>query len=111
MEFAIASCAEEMDSIQPPGPDAAGEEWARYEKALKFSEECIANLERKLESLKKRLAELTAQLPSAALPREDPETTKLREKLAEWKKRVDEGERRKNEMKARVEQLKKKKRH
>ena len=109
MEQAITYCAEAMDALKPPGVDGTEAEWAEYDKELKRFEECIANLERRLDYLKELLAKLSARLPSTVGPREDPETKKLREKLAEWKKRVDEGERRKNNMKDRAKELQKNK--
>jgi septal ring factor EnvC (AmiA/AmiB activator) len=107
LEYAVALCAARLDGIKPPGINATAAEQQAYEKELQESEKCIAQLERRLNDLRKRLADLLSRLPAVGVgtPREDPETKRQREKIAQCLKRVAESEKRKNELKARLEAL------
>lgn len=105
LEALAGMCVGQLNLTIPPGPNASAEQLAAFEKLLSLVEECLANIETRLEWLQKRLGELLSKLPSATAPTEDPKRKKQREEIEEWKKRLAAAEEKQNQIRARLEKL------
>jgi len=89
--YGVELCDASIQLIAVPAEDAPDEEWEKYKQKVDEAEKCVANLESAIGALKKRVAELLSRLPNIAVgEREDEAMARMRQKLLDQQKRIDQ---------------------
>jgi peptidoglycan hydrolase CwlO-like protein len=110
LRLSVERCDKDILKIPVPAEDASDQEWENYKDEVDEAERCVARLEQEIDNLKRKIGELLKKLPNVAPDgREDPAAKRMRERIHELMKQIENQPPKIKELRARLDKLRAKK--